>query len=241
MGPVTIPRILHQMWVGPPMPPEMAEWRQKWLELHPGWEHHLWTDETLPPLINRSLYDAAPQLAPVGTGQFRADIARYELLWRYGGVWADLDSEPLRPIDPLLEDCTAFAGWEEPGVWVNNAVMGAEPGHSLIAALIDGLPDNVAAKAGRRPNHLSGPRYLTRVLQGHQQLAGGSVTVYPKGYFYAYSWADVDHVPVDQAAAMFPDAWVLHHWNNARSNPARRTSRVPQSNQTRRPTRARRS
>src|SRR3990167_9191444 len=118
-----IPRVLHQIWLGGPFPDEFARYRQLWLALHPGWEHHLWTDDTMIPLRNQALYDAAEQIAPGSEQQFRADGARYEILAVYGGVYADTDMEPLRPIDELLGVTPLWFCYEDPQHrWVNNAV-----------------------------------------------------------------------------------------------------------------------
>src|SRR5439155_22420530 len=88
LGPL-IPRILHQIWVGPdPLPEEFARYRETWLQRHPEWEHHLWTENNLPPDLRRP--EAYERLrAPAE----RSDILRYEVLWRWGGVYGDADFE----------------------------------------------------------------------------------------------------------------------------------------------------
>ena len=41
------------MWLGPdPLPAEYEVWRRRWLELHPGWDHVVWTDDHLPDMRN---------------------------------------------------------------------------------------------------------------------------------------------------------------------------------------------
>ena len=69
-----IPRILHQIWVGPdPIPAEYAAYMDGWARMHPEWEHRVWTDENLPVMRNRDLYDRADELTPAANiGQFRA-------------------------------------------------------------------------------------------------------------------------------------------------------------------------
>ena len=62
----------------------------------------------------------------------RADILRLELLHRHGGVYLDADFECLQPIDPLLEGVDCFLGLLDSGR-VSNAVIGAVPGHGLLA------------------------------------------------------------------------------------------------------------
>ena len=76
-------------------------------------------------LTNQQLYDDAEvYVSERYAGQLRSDLARYDILWRYGGVYVDCDLEALRPIDDLL-DVPGFAGWETDGVWVNNAMASA--------------------------------------------------------------------------------------------------------------------
>lgn len=204
-----IPKILHRCWFGPPMPDHLAAYGETWEAHHPGWEHRLWTADNLFPLTNQTLFDDAPDIAPGNVGQLRADIARYEILHEHGGVYVDCDFECRKPLDPLLDDVSCFAAWEEPGRWVNNAILGAAPGHAFLARLIEGLPRNVAQHRGARPNVLSGPQYLTRVYRRH----GRHVTVFPKDWFYPYTWAELERG--DEA---FPDAYAVHHWNNRRTN-----------------------
>src|SRR6266516_4079263 len=92
-----IPRLFHWIWFGPqPLPEQHRRWIDGWLALHPGWEHRLWTDANRPTFLNEPQFLAADNFAEM------ADIARYELLYRFGGVYVDTDTECLRSIEPLL-------------------------------------------------------------------------------------------------------------------------------------------
>jgi len=86
----SIPKIIHQIWIGDKAEPPMQwieTWSKDFVEQNPGYVHVLWRDEDLKILemVNRDLYDAEPTLPG------KADIARYELLRRYGGVYIDAD------------------------------------------------------------------------------------------------------------------------------------------------------
>jgi mannosyltransferase OCH1-like enzyme len=186
------------------MPDQLAEWGATWQHHHPEWEHRLWTEDTLPPLVNQDIYDRAEAIAPDNVGQLRADVARYELLATYGGVYVDCDFECRRPLDELAR-LDAFAAWEAPGRWINNAILGARPAHPLFIELIERLPLNVKRHHGRRPNVLTGPQFLTPVARKHK------ITVLPKAMFYPYTWAELD-----RAGEPFPQAWAVHHWWNRR-------------------------
>lgn len=201
-----IPKIFHRIWVGGPMPDHLADYGATWEKHHPGWEHRLWTDDNMPALRNQHLYDQAETIAPNNVGQFRADIARYELLGAHGGVYIDCDFECLRPIDELLDGVSCFAAWEETGRWVNNAIMGCTLGHTLMSTLVARLPRNVKLRRGARPNILSGPQFLTPLIAGH------GVTVFDKDLFYPYLWNELE-----RGDEQFPDAYAVHHWNNRRT------------------------
>lgn len=211
-----IPRFLHQIWIGPdPIPEQYEPYTRTWQDLHPGWEYRLWTEDNLPVMRNRALFDRAEDLVPApNVQQFRADVLRYEVLWSFGGVYIDIDFECLSNIEHLIEDLEVFAAWEAQGQWVNNAIMGAEPGLSFIDRIITGLEASAEHHKGQRPNISTGPQYLTKL---HRRYPG-ALTVLPQHLFYPYSYADVG---TPRERGPFPDAVAVHHWANRRRTLAR--------------------
>lgn len=211
-----IPRVLHQIWIGPdPIPEQYKSYPKTWQDLHPGWEYRLWTEDNLPVMRNRSLFDRAEDLVPApNVQQFRADVLRYEVLWSFGGVYVDIDFECLSNIEHLIEDVEVFAAWEAQGQWVNNAIMGAEPGLSFIDRIITGLEASAEHHKGQRPNISTGPQYLTKL---HRRYPG-ALTVLPQHLFYPYSYADVG---TPREHGTWPDAVAVHHWANRRRTLAR--------------------
>lgn len=198
-----IPRTIHQVWVGSPIPPLLAMFAETWRGFHPTWTYRLWTEDDAHGLVNQRLYNRATEIASGSEGQLRSDILRYEILARHGGVYVDFDMECLRPIDELI-DVPAFVGWEEPGRWINNAIMGSIPGHPFVVACVHGLARSVKKHKGHRPNTISGPQYATPLLTP-------GVVVYPKAHFYPYLWNELH-----RAFENFPDSYAVHHWNNSR-------------------------
>lgn len=202
-----IPKVIHRIWVGDPMPDHLEQFGETWKRHHPDWDHVLWTDDDMPVLKNQRLYDQAEELAPGNVGQLRSDIARYEILHAQGGIYVDADLECLRPLDALLNGVACFAGWERQHTWVGNTILGAVPSHPFFADLIRGLPANVRRRAGSRPNKLTGPQYLTRIYRRHAR----EVTVFSQDRFYAAGWDELDRTPDE-----FPDAYTWHWWGNQR-------------------------
>lgn len=124
--------------------------RRTWTKNHPDWEYWLWTDSSARQLIQERfpallpVFDAYPQNIQ------RADALRYVLLHEFGGVYADLDMESLKPLDPLTFKYACVVG-QEPYVHpafdtntetlVINALIACRAGHPFLKAIIDALPD----------------------------------------------------------------------------------------------------
>jgi mannosyltransferase OCH1-like enzyme len=201
-----IPKVLHHIWIGGPLPEHLDGYVDTWRDHHPGWDHIMWSNFDW--LQNQYFYDHADEITP-HVGQFRADLARYEILHRHGGVYVDCDFECRRPLDELIDRLDAFAAWETDDVWVNNAIIGARAGHGALARVILSIPMNVALNRGKRPNVMTGPQLLTPIWRR------STATTFPSALFYPYRWDELDRRDED-----FPDAYAVHHWENARKRAA---------------------
>ena len=137
---MAIPKIIHQVWEGrtePSMPARLQILARTWREKNPEWEYHLWNGEEMDKLVEThfpeylSIYKSFPYSVQ------RWDTIRYMILYLYGGVYADLDSECFRPIDELLEGKNMCFGEEPPSnniypeidLLTGNAFMASEPKH----------------------------------------------------------------------------------------------------------------
>lgn len=132
-----IPKIIHQIWLGPKVPPTFfATFQKKWKDLHPGWEYHLWTEPELDELnlSLKEIIDDSPNYAE------KSDIIRCELLDRFGGVYLDVDMDPHGSLDELHEKYDFYAGLENPhriattdnSVWLGISIMASCPGHPVM-------------------------------------------------------------------------------------------------------------
>ena len=155
---IRIPKVFHRVWLGgKPMPKEFADWGESWIELHPGWTMKLWTEETLPKLVNEYQYKRAICLAQ------RADVVRYEIMQKHGGVYVDCDIECVRNIEPLLEDCdlavTSNLAKDTPE-WLSNGIFACTKGHPAMGELVLRLPANWSTKVWTA----MGPPFFTKIL-----------------------------------------------------------------------------
>lgn len=199
-----IPRVIHRVWVGgAPMPAAYAAFWERFVELHDGWDLTTWTDEgDLDWLTNRSIFVRAHSHSE------RSDVARFELLYKYGGIYVDADVEPLQPFDSLLNS-GAFAGWEQPGR-LCGAVLGAAPGHPAVGRLVEALPAWVERNDRRSAEVRTGPVYLTKQWQGRPD-----VTLYHSDAFFPVHWSKREELGGPYPAS----SMAVHHWGHSWGKP----------------------
>ena len=198
---ITIPKVFHQIWLGPnPLPKEFSEYAETWVKHHPGWTRKLWTEENLPKDL-----ELADYIRRSHSYSNQSNLIRYELLYRYGGVYVDTDFECFKSIEPLLDDISAFAGYQidnPTGVGaVNPALIGAVPGHPLLRSAIDAVPKWF--KPTLLPCVL-GPQLFT--VEANKR---NDITVFPTWMFYPYRW-DEPH----RRHEKFPNAYAVHYWSS---------------------------
>lgn len=97
-----IPKIIHQTWKCKEIPPIFKKYQQ-WEEKMPDWEILLWTDDENESLVKNHFpwfYDTYKSL------EFKiqkVDAIRYCYLYKYGGIYADLDIECINSLDKFIE------------------------------------------------------------------------------------------------------------------------------------------
>lgn len=209
---VEIPRVIHRIWLGSAIPPEFERFGESWSRVNPGWEVRLWTEDDLPPLINRRLWDQAPDLVPSRlVWRMRSNLARYELLWHHGGLYVDCDFEALRPLDPAIDGMTCFAAEEQPGL-IANGFLGATSHHPLIRRLIDEAPESVRRRPGKPSWRTTGPAHLTRVAHSMP----GVLDLVPTELVYPYHHSDL---AADGSHPEVPSNAIAHHvWASRRKS-----------------------
>lgn len=216
------PKILHRLWIGPaPMPGAYVEYGELWAEMNPGWTVKLWSEEELEDLhmINRRIWDhikthgggTAIALKPeVARATQLADVAAYELIYRFGGVYVNCDMEPLRPLSELpIRDGDAWA-CREIAHWINNGAIGGPIGHRFWRAVIEQLPIRYNAMPGQPMNVTTGPHLLTDVADRVDGLK-----VLDRNTFNFASYGDValgGDASRYREAAYKAGAIALHHW-----------------------------
>jgi hypothetical protein len=226
---VAIPRIIHQTWKSHDVPRQLAGFAARWRALHPEYEYRLWTDEDNDAFVQHEFPDYHALYRSFSRGIYRADIARCLYLWRFGGVYVDLDVEPLRPLDDFLSahgDCVLGS---EPVAHAQkrrgkaklacNAVMASAPGHPFWRRMLEEITRRAAS--GGEPVGVTGPIALDAV---HERYGAElQVTMSEPDAFFPLPDLDAQSLPIGARArkhyqrmrelSIYPrSSFGVHHW-----------------------------
>lgn len=177
-----IPKIIHRIWLGSDQPSEFVALEQTWLEHHMdrGWVYKLWTDADIAQLqlYNQEFYDDTDNYG------VKSDILRWELLYRFGGVYIDTDFECLQPLDELhytYDFYTALQPLDTLFVQLGAALVGSVPGHPILKHCIETIKDDWHHKGAPKK---TGPVHFTKSFYAMAAQNGNKDIAFPAFYFY---------------------------------------------------------
>jgi mannosyltransferase OCH1-like enzyme len=176
-----IPKIIHQIWIGPKEPP--TKLMDTWKEKHPDFEYIRWNEEEF---IKRDMQlECQDKIDGMEQICGKADIIRLELLYKYGGVFLDADSICIEPIDYLLYNNNNFLIYENEKVrkgLIANGIMGFIPNHPFIKKCIEFIKNNEVSYVNTRllPWQITGPTLVTYIYNTNKYK---DINILPSYFF----------------------------------------------------------
>jgi mannosyltransferase OCH1-like enzyme len=195
-----IPKKIHQLWIGPK--PAPTKFMDTWKEKHPDYEYLRWNEKKIED--EKINFECQTQINQMEELNGKADIIRWELLYKYGGIFLDADSICIKEFDDLLNDNKSFFSYENEHVrgagWgrgnkmydlalanthplVATGTMAFPPKHPLVRMAIDWIKSQrtVSVKeTGMRAWLTVGPGLLTRCFFSKKW---DDIKVLPSYYF----------------------------------------------------------
>tara|TARA_A100001015_G_scaffold316302_1_gene430246 strand:+ start:4166 stop:5623 length:1458 start_codon:yes stop_codon:yes gene_type:complete len=179
---MSIPKIIHQIWIGPSKSP--TKFMDTWKNIHEkeGFEYIRWTEEELyKRKFTPTLIDKINEMEEING---KADILRWELLYEYGGFFVDADAYCLQSVKELVEKYNSFVcyeneiirgkNWAPPGMYddvlpeyplLATGTMAFPPKHELPRLAIEWIKNNdiSVVKTNKRAWRTVGPGLLTKI------------------------------------------------------------------------------
>jgi len=180
---INIPQNIFQTWHTKNLPPLMHYAVQQVKIFNPRFTHYLFDDNDCREFIKNNYSDdvlnAYDTLIP---GAFKADLWRYCILYKMGGIYLDIKYKPINGFKFInLLDRDHFV-YDVNNIDIYNALMICSPGNEILLNAINKIVDNVKHKFyGSSFLEPTGPKLLTNIISDksyidlkHKELNGNS-------------------------------------------------------------------
>jgi hypothetical protein len=121
---------------------------ESWRNIHQDWEYWLWQEQDIDLLVQK-IYPWFQEAFELSSDKMRRDVSMFLVLHTFGGIYAEMDVELLRNLNPLLNGRTCILAQEPPehaffihnkDNFVSDAVMASAPRHTFFSWFIQRLP-----------------------------------------------------------------------------------------------------
>lgn len=193
-------KLIHQIWVGPyPIPEKSITFIDKIKELHPDYTYKLWTDKDL----NSDIFSNLPYINSTPIYAQKADIMRYEILYKYGGIYLDIDFEIFKNLEPLITHdlvvCNEDSNINE---YMTNAFIYSIAGNTCLKNCVDNIK---TCPLGGTINVsiATGPWYFRKQISLEDARVLPTHVMYPTHYTQKGFRPDY----------FSPETYGIHHWD----------------------------
>lgn len=233
-----IPKIIHHIWLGSELREKDQELYQSWRTNNEDWTFIFWTDNTKnyakgdiiissfeelehilathvhEPLhivvdIKNLIFENRVYLDQSNNYGEKSDILRYEIVYRFGGVYVDCDFEcykELALLHHMYDFYTGLQPLDTNRVQLGCALFGAIPNHPILRSCVENIKYNrhipqIVAKTG--------PIFFTREFY---RVAGRTTLkdiAFPASYFYPCGYEE-RYKPKSLWCKV--ESFATHHW-----------------------------
>lgn len=210
-----IPRIIHYVWFGKnPKSREAKKCISSWRKYCPGYKIVEWNETNYNIKKNRYMYEAykAKKWA------FASDYARYDIVYRYGGIYLDTDVELVSDLDELLHNKMFMTFLENRRV--NSGLgFGSIAGNPIIKEILQYYEGRSFYKANGKMDLRNCNHNETKVLAKHGLIRNGEEQFLDWAHIYPREYMNpAGEIPTEKTVS-------VHHFNGSWTSFAHRTRR----------------
>lgn len=208
-----IPKFIHHIWIGPkPFPSIYLTYLNKWKSLYNDYNFIFW-DNDLVESTNIITDDIKKYYYSDCNIALKADLLRFKILEKFGGIYVDVDTEPLKRMPDEILNYNFFSGYQ-PNNEIAIGIMGSKVNDPLVSFYVDSVLENVIkftynGKVSDEIWKISGPEFFTQFLNPY--LNNPTYKFFEVKYFYPYAWWQMERKNEDFKTTS-PESYSVHHW-----------------------------
>jgi len=234
-----IPKIFHYIWLGKKLPEEYIPFLETWLKYHPDWTFVFWVDNPqnydLGTICENYTFDDVKKYleSPEKNGQRividvknlifdnrrffdatrnygqRSDILKWEVVYRFGGVYIDVDFECTKPLDMfhhMYDFYTGIQPLDTSFIQLGAALFAARPKHPILKECVETIKDDWH---NTQIIVSTGPLHFTKCFCKTANQYGFLDVALPASYFYPCGY---DEQKIARINWIQPESFAVHHW-----------------------------
>jgi mannosyltransferase OCH1-like enzyme len=180
-----IPKIIHLIWFGGNRPDKFDFLVDEIKRINFDYEIIEWSENNINfELLRKDAIDMCDNMGA------KSDILRFEVLYKFGGIYMDYDFLQIKKFDDLLDN-EFFAGsckGTEDEVW--NSIMGSTPKNIICETYLNKLKleSRIGIKDINGVMNLTGPFYLKKIIE--ENNLEDKFKYYGGSYFYPFPAVD---------------------------------------------------
>ena len=219
-----IPKKIHYIWFGQGEKSELIQkCMQTTRDMLPDWDIIEWNEENYD--INSCAYmkEAYEQKKYA----FASDYARFDLLYKYGGIYLDTDVELLKSFPDSFLDYNGFTGVESNNKIAPGLVFACEAGNPIVKEIIEMYQQDHFVDTKGSINTRTVVDRVTDVFYRHGFVKDGNEQeldgfhVFPSEYFCAYDFVTKEFTITEKTIS-------IHHYTATWLTPQKRVKKAVQ-------------
>ena len=182
---MSIPKIIHYCWFGGnELPDNVIKCIKSWEKYCPDYQIIRWDESN----YDYKKVSFTAEAYSVKKWAFVSDVARLDIISKYGGIYLDTDVELVKSLDPFLVNC-AFMAFEQGRNVATGLGFGAEKGNKIIIQNLDLYKNLHFINSDGTYNLKPCPQYTTELLISlglHKEdtlQVIDNMKIYPSEYF----------------------------------------------------------
>ena len=233
-----IPKIINHIWLGSALREKDLVLYESWRTHNPDWTFVFWTDnkanydkgdtvvhsfEELEQILHSKAHNPLRIVVDIRDLKFenrvyldqsnnygeQSDILRYEIVYRFGGVYVDCDFECYKDLTLLHHTYDFYTGLQPLDtnrVQLGCALFGAIPNHPIMRSCVENIKHN---------RHIpqiivkTGPIFFTREFYKTAGRTNLKDIAFPASYFYPRGYEE-RHKP--KSLWCKTESFATHHW-----------------------------
>jgi|LauGreDrversion4_1035100.scaffolds.fasta_scaffold14530_4 mannosyltransferase OCH1-like enzyme len=149
-----IPKQIYQSWYTTTLHPSVEKKINDMKNINPGYNHKIYTDAEIDSFINENFQgEIADCYNKLNIIVAKVDFWRYLILYKYGGIYLDMDSSINKPLDELIKDSddAIITVEKNKDMFVQWALMFNKE-HPILKKTIELIVENI--KFNKYPNNI---------------------------------------------------------------------------------------